>query len=134
LKVQTDTYLVKANECLDAAKQILVIGLPHVAAKEGYLAAYHAAQAFIFERTGDVVKTHRGIRSRFAEVTRDNPHIDRAFTTLLARAYKYKEIADYAVGSQDRVTMTEARELTDDAERFIDKIATLLSQDSIEPK
>jgi hypothetical protein len=26
----------------------------------GYLAAFHAAQAFIFERTGKVAKTHQG--------------------------------------------------------------------------
>lgn len=40
-------FMAKARECLDAARKIIVIPLPQVAAKEAYLAAYHAAHAFV---------------------------------------------------------------------------------------
>ena len=58
MKPETADYLAKARECLDAAIKINTFSLPQVAAKEAYLAAYHAAHAFIFERTGKVVKSH----------------------------------------------------------------------------
>ena len=48
MKPESPDYLAKACECLDAAKLINAIPLPHVAAKEAYLAAYHATQASMF--------------------------------------------------------------------------------------
>jgi predicted nucleotidyltransferase len=49
MKAATADYLAKAEECLEAAKKVIAIQLPAVAAKEAYLAAYHAAQACVFE-------------------------------------------------------------------------------------
>ena len=67
MKPETADYLAKARECLDAAKTINAFPLPQVAAKEAYLAAYHAAGAFVFESTGKVVKSHSGMRTMFAQ-------------------------------------------------------------------
>jgi uncharacterized protein (UPF0332 family) len=80
-------YLAKARECLDAAIKINTFPLPQVAAKEAYLAAYHAARAFIFERTGKVVKSDGGMRAMFALVAKDDPRIDRSLGAVLGRAY-----------------------------------------------
>lgn len=129
MKPESAAYLAKAHECLDAATKIAAAGLPQVAAKEAYLAAYHAAQALVFERTGQVVKSHSGMRSVFARLAREETRIDRALTSFLARAYKFKEVADYAVGPQAAVTTEEARELTASAGRFIEAIAALLPPD-----
>jgi hypothetical protein len=52
LKPESADYLVKFRECLDVATTINALPLPQVAAKEAYLAVYHAAHAFIFERAG----------------------------------------------------------------------------------
>ena len=41
--------LEKADNCLTTA------------GRNAYLAAFHAARALIFERTGKVAKTHRGV-------------------------------------------------------------------------
>src|SRR5580704_10757220 len=92
------------------------LSLPQVAAKEAYLAAYHAAHAFIFERTGKIVKSHSGMRTMFALVARDDPHVDRTLASLLGRAYKFKEVADYGVGSQAVVAETEAQGVIDIAQ------------------
>ena len=44
---ETRYYLDKARQCLADAKTIAAIPIPQVAAKEAYLAGYHAAAAFI---------------------------------------------------------------------------------------
>jgi uncharacterized protein (UPF0332 family) len=130
VKPETADYLAKARECLDAAIKINAFPLPQVAAKEAYLAAFHAAHALIFERTGRVVKSHGGMRSMFALVTKDDPRIDRTLASLLGRAYKFKEVADYAVGSQGVVTANEAKGVIDIAQHFVDTIAGLLPPDA----
>ena len=126
MKPETADHLAKARECLDAAIKINAFPLPQVAAKEAYLAAYHAAHSFIFEKTGRVVKTHSGMRTLFSLVAKDDPGINPAFVAMLARAYKFKEVADYAVGSQAVVTVAEAQGVIDIAQRFVDTIAGLL--------
>lgn len=126
MKAEAADYLAKARECLDAAQKIIVVPLPQVAAKEDYLAAYHAAHAFAFERTGQVVKSHTGMRTMFARTAKADRRIDRTFASLLARAYKFKEVADYGVGSQGIVTVQEAQEVIDIAARFVDTITRLL--------
>ena len=126
MKPETEDYIAKARECLDAAIKIQSLCLPQVAAKEAYLAAYHAAQAFVFERNGKVVKSHGGMRTQFALLAKDDPRIDRTLAALLGRAYKFKEVADYAVGSQAAVTLTEAQGVIDIAQNFVDTIVGLL--------
>ena len=126
MKPESADYLAKSRECLDAAKTIIAFPLPQVAAKEAYLAVYHAAHAFVFESTGKAVKSHKGMRSKFAEVTKGDGRFDRALTSLLARAYKFKEVADYGIGPGGGVTAKEAQGLIDLAQRFVDKITQLL--------
>jgi hypothetical protein len=64
-------HLGKARQCLDEAKQIAALApLHHIVAREAYFAAYHAAAAYVFERTGKTVKTHRGLRSEFSRLAR----------------------------------------------------------------
>jgi uncharacterized protein (UPF0332 family) len=66
MKPETSDCLAKARECLDGAKKIAGLPLPQVTAREAYLAAFHAAEAYIFEQTGRTVKTHRGCAARSA--------------------------------------------------------------------
>ena len=126
MRTETRDFLAKARECLAAAKTILAISLPGVAAKEGYLAAYHTAHAFVFERTGKAVKTHSGLRTAYARAAREEPRLDPAFSRSLSRAYKFKEVADYGISPTIEVTMADAREVIENAERFIDTVADLL--------
>ena len=57
---------------------------PHVAAREAYYAAFHAAEAYIFEHTGKVATTHRGVRNEFTWLAWREPRIDREPTRFLA--------------------------------------------------
>jgi uncharacterized protein (UPF0332 family) len=103
-------YLDKAREHLDEARKIAAIGLAKAAARSAYYAAFHAAQAFIFERTGKIAKTHSGVRSEFARLAKDTPSIGKTFPAFLAQAYLYKEISNYGVGHGANVTIAEADE------------------------
>jgi len=66
-------YLEKARKCLAHARATLGIGLSNDAGRNAYLAAFHAAQAFIFEQTGKIAKTHSGVRSEFARLAEEAP-------------------------------------------------------------
>jgi uncharacterized protein (UPF0332 family) len=126
MKPEAADYLGKARQCLDDAKQIAAATpLHHIVAREAYLAAYHAAEAYLFERTGKAAKTHRGLRE-FGRLARGDPRIGREFLTFLAEAYEYKSIADYGIGSPS-ITSEDARPAIDTAGRLIDCIAALLA-------
>ena len=122
---EAEGYLSKGRDDLDEARKIADIRLAKAAARSAYYAAYHAAEAFIIEHTGKVVKTHSGVRSELARLLKNAP-ADRALATFLAQAYKYKEIGDYGVGARATVTDEEAREAIAGAARFIDRVAIML--------
>jgi len=120
-------YLDKARDDLDDARKIAGIPLAKVAARSAYYAAFHAAEAFIIERSGKVAKTHSGVRTEFARLLKDTPGAERALLTFLAQAYKYKEIVDYGVGYGVVVTDAEANDAIDAAARFIERVTALLT-------
>ena len=126
MKPETRKFLDKARGDLADAKKIIGIELAHVAARSAYYATFHAAEAFIFESTGKVAKTHSGVRSEFARLTKQSPDFRRFFSTFLAEAYKYKEISDYSVDEDQSVAIDEAAEAITKAERFVAGIAALL--------
>jgi hypothetical protein len=47
--------------------------------------------------------------------------------TFLAQGYKYKEIGDYGVGRGAVVTDEEANDAIDNAARFLERVAALLT-------
>ena len=126
---ETVTYLAKAHQSLREARIVADNDLLEAAGRAAYLAAFHAAQALVFDRTGKAAKTHRGVRAEFARLAKDDPRIDRAFPTFLARAYSLKETADYAIGHGASVNISEAEEAIEIASRLVELISRLLSED-----
>ena len=90
MKAETADYLAKARATLADAEKIAALPLPHIAAREAYLAVFHAAEAYIFEQTGKVAKTHRSVRGEFARLARAEPRIGRDLVTFLGTAYQFK--------------------------------------------
>jgi uncharacterized protein (UPF0332 family) len=127
MKAETADYLAKARATLAGAQQIATLPLPHIAAREAYLAVFHAAEAYIFETTGKVAKTHRGVRSEFSRLAKDEPRIARDLIAFLGAAYQFKTRADYTVGSTAApITCPEAAAAIASTKQFIDTIAQLL--------
>ena len=68
-----------------------VIHLSGHAARTAYLAGFHAAQALIFERTGKIAKTHRGVRNAISRLAENVPGwIDHSLGFLGARTNEKK--------------------------------------------
>jgi uncharacterized protein (UPF0332 family) len=126
LKPETRKFLDKAQSDVADAKKIAAIELANVAARTAYYGAFHAAEGFIFERTGKVAKTHSGVRSEFARLTKDSPEFGKALAAFLGEAYKFKEMSDYSVDQNQSVTIDEAARAIANAERFVASIVALL--------
>ena len=74
------------------------------------------------------------MRAMFAMVSKADPRVDRTLASLLGQTYKFKETADYGVGSQGVVSLEEAQGVIDNAQRFLDSITRLLSSGAAPPR
>ena len=126
MKPETKRYLDKARSDLADAKRVAAIGLANIVARSTYFVAFHAAEAFIFERTGKAAKTHSGVRSEFARLAKATPEIGKAVAAFLAEAYKFKEISDYGLDQSDSVTIEDANGAIANAARFVAVVAACL--------
>jgi predicted nucleotidyltransferase/uncharacterized protein (UPF0332 family) len=116
----------QARKHLGRAKRIASVGVPEVAAREAYSAARRAAQVFIFERTGKVVKTHGGVHGRFSELWTAEGG-DRSLPSFLGEGFGFKQAADYADG--DEADAEQAAEAIASAARFIEAVEAALKKD-----
>jgi hypothetical protein len=57
-------YLEKARNDLEDARKVAAIGLVKIAARTAYYADFHAAEAFVVERTGKIRKNAFWLESR----------------------------------------------------------------------
>jgi uncharacterized protein (UPF0332 family) len=120
-------HVEKARQCLSRARTIYGAEVPDVAAREAYLAAFHAAQALITERSGRNAKTHKGVHVQFARLTKDDARIDQELRQFLPKAYDMKSIADYGVEPEIEVSFEQAEAAIETAARFVDCVATVLA-------
>jgi uncharacterized protein (UPF0332 family) len=104
-----------------------VVNYNDEAGRAAYLVGLHAAQALIFERTGKVIKRHRGVHNELRRLTKDEPRFDPELRAFLARAYNLKAVADYETGEASQVTGEEAQQAIVTAKRFVSCIEDLLA-------
>lgn len=126
MKPQTSAFLEKSRELLERADTMLGVGLNEDAGRNAYLAALHAAQAFLFETHGRVFKKHASVQSEFGRLTKDNPHFDGELRAFLGRAYNLKAIADYETGPGSRISAEAAATAVQTARRFVGSVAEFL--------
>ncbi len=120
-------HIARARDTLIDARTIASLPLPHIAARECYLAVFHAAQAYIVTHTGKAAKTHRGVRSEFARLAQQDSRLSRDLVRFLVRAYSFKSTSDYGIGPlRDEVTPSQANEAVSMASRFGEAIAEVL--------
>jgi uncharacterized protein (UPF0332 family) len=125
---EAERYLDKARQSLAHARAILEIELGEDAGRAAYLAALHAAQALIFERTGRIAKTHRGVHGQFLRLVTDEPTVGPGLRTFLSEGYKLKATADYEVGPDAVVPLEEAAAAIVTAGTFVQTVSELLKQ------
>jgi uncharacterized protein (UPF0332 family) len=119
-------YLDKAAKDLREARQIATLGLAEVTARSAYYAAFHAAEAYIFELTARAAKTHSGVRHEFARLARTEPRLSPEMTTFLAKAYQYKEISDDSMAAESTVSIEHAMVAIDMADDLVSRVRAIL--------
>ena len=107
---------------------MLNVGLNDAAGRTAYLAGFHAAQAFIFERAGKVFKTHHGVQTEFLRLTKDDPRLDGEMRLFLSRTYNLKAIADYETGPGSDVSAERAAAAVEEGKRFVTHFAALVAE------
>ena len=111
-------YLSKARQCLGYARINFGVGLGNDAGRNAYLCAFHAAQAFIFERTGKVAKSHQGVHTEFNRLQKMN--LESIWTSVVSyRKHILKAVADYEMGPDSEVPLVRAKAAIENAEEFI---------------
>ena len=120
-------YLDKAHKCLMNARISLSVNLTGDAGRSSYLAAFHAAQAFIFERPGKIAKSHKGVHTEFARLVRDRSELDRSLAASLQRAYNLKVVADYETGPDSDIAPERAVGAIEDAGKFVSTVQNALT-------
>jgi len=120
-------FLQNALNHLERASTMLSVSLNEDAGRAAYLAGLHAAQAFIFESTGKVFKTHNGVQTEFLRLTKDDPRFAPKLRTFLSHAYNLKAIADYEGGPSSEVSAEQATSAVEAGKQFVTHIAGLIS-------
>jgi uncharacterized protein (UPF0332 family) len=127
LTPQANRSIEKARKLLEDAGTMQQSGLNDQAGRTAYLAAFHGAQALIFERTGRVLKTHKGVHAEFLRLTKDERRFRDDLRRFLSRAYNLKAVADYESGPDSGVPEHESRAALATAAEFLAGIDTLLA-------
>ncbi len=129
---EAEAFLDKSRECLEKAEGMLM-RWPDEAGRAAYLAGLHAAQALIVEKTGQIIKTHRGVQRELHRLTKDEVAFETSLRAFLGQAYNLKAIADYETGAASKVTPERAETTIAGARRFIEAIVALITPAGGEP-
>lgn len=125
MKPETGYFLAKARKLVAEADGMLAMHYNDAAGRTAYLAGFHAAQAFIFERTGKAAKTHSGVHTEFLRLTKGDTDLDPDLRIFLSQSYNLKAIADYETGPGSEVSPERAAQAVAMAKRFVARIAEL---------
>jgi len=102
-------FLVQARRLLQQAQANYDIGIAEQAGRIAYAAVFNAAQALIFERSGRVVKTHKGVKARFGLLTKQEPSFDRGLRSFLEAGFELKRKADYPGMGDEEVSLEDRK-------------------------
>jgi len=127
MKEEVVLHLQKARRLLDVAQRLIRDHYANDAARDAYLATYHAAQAYIIDHAGKAAKTHNGAHSQFAQLATLEPRITLELQRFLPQSYSMKALADYEFGEGAEIPAERAAAAVATATRFIDCIAELLA-------
>jgi uncharacterized protein (UPF0332 family) len=119
-------FLAKARKLLDHATTMLGVCLNEDAGRTAYLAGFHAAQAFIFETTQKMIKSHKGVHIEFLRLTKNDPRFAAGQRVFLSQTYNLKAVADYETGAGSEISAERAVQSVAAARQFVEHIANLL--------
>lgn len=122
-------HLAKAQKLIATARRHLQQGFANDAARDAYLAAFHATQAYIVDHAGRAAKTHSGAHTQFAQLATRDPRITEEMRSYLPKAFRLKAVADYEFGEEAEIPPPRAEAAVTAAERFVILIGSTLQTD-----
>ena len=120
-------HLKKAGQKLEEAEVLLEHKHYEAAGCNSYLAAYHAALAYLQHKTQATAKTHSGVHSLFHQTAKDDPRISDELRRFLGYAYNLKAIADYELGPGAEIPEETAQSAFETALRFVQCIEKIVT-------
>jgi uncharacterized protein (UPF0332 family) len=126
MKPESARFIEQANIILARAEIMLKVGLNEDAAREAYLASFHVAQAYIFERADRAFKTHHGVQREFFRLSKDDTRTDAGLRRFLSQSYEFKSVADYFSGPNPVTSAADAAAAVETAKRFVAHFAELV--------
>jgi uncharacterized protein (UPF0332 family) len=127
VKPEAKRFLRNADDHLVRGQAMLAAGLNDDAGRAAYLAAFHAAQALLFERTDKVFNSHKGVNIEFLRLTKDDPQFSPEQRGFLSKAYDFKAVANYDTGPIAQVSPQEAVDALEAARAFVATIRRALT-------
>ena len=127
MKPESAKYIEQANVCIARIRIMMTVSLHEDAARAAYLASFHVAQAYIFERTGKTSKFHHGVQTEFFRLTKDDARVDHTLRRFLSQAYEFKSVADYFTGDEAVIPAKEAADALESAKFSVEHFTTLVS-------
>jgi uncharacterized protein (UPF0332 family) len=127
VKPEAERFLQNAADHIERGQAMIAARLNDDAGRAAYLAAFHAAQAIIFERTGKVYKSHKGVNIEFLRLTKNDPHFSPEQRGFLSRAYNFKAVADYDTGPIAEISSQEAVNAVEAARKFVATVRRALT-------
>jgi len=126
LNQQSAQFLNKAHRLIASGNIMLAAELWDASGRNAYLAAFHAAQAYIFEKTEKILKTHNGVRAEFLRLTKDLPERSDLLRNFLAQSYGLKTAADYDTEIEAEVSPERATRSLIEAKQFLAEVERLI--------
>lgn len=123
---ESAAFLDQARIMLARAERMLSVGLKEDAARACYLACYHVAQAYTFERTGKASRSHHGVQTEFFRLSRNDSRADPDLRRFLSQSYEFKSLADYGTGPDAVTSAAEAANAVAVARRFVTHFGALV--------
>jgi uncharacterized protein (UPF0332 family) len=127
LKPLTNAILDRADHAIADARKIIAIDVVGQAARLAYHAQFHTARALIYERMDRVAKTHKGVRTLFHQLAKDEPSLNIHGPERLTSSYQFKEAVDYETGDAATVSREDAEEAIEFAEKFLATVRQILT-------
>lgn len=122
-----EALMQKALRACASAKVLLDVGDVDGACNRAYYAMFDAARASLLATRApvapDIGKTHGGLIAAFSLHLVKNGPIQKEIGRLLKRAEEIRLVADY---KGDSVELEDAREMIEQAARFVAAVQTLL--------
>jgi uncharacterized protein (UPF0332 family) len=125
--MSTEDAIARAERYLKTADMLIEDGDYESSVSRSYYAMFFVARALL-RQVGSDPQTHSGIRNQFGlHFVKEGPLAER-FAGMLNDTEEMRTLADYA--EEFVLTKRDAQATRKDAEAFVDRVSTLLNDES----